>query len=118
MSRRWKLPFILSFNLLQGAAAPSPDCPQIAMPGQSFPAQLDLSGRPSGTSGLSGQSFAALPGLDAGNPCNSPLPGGAGRANTLRSESGQSESGDVLHGLPLPDILRPITDPHQRPEYR
>jgi len=35
------------------------------------------------------------------------------QTNTLRSESA-----DVIHGLPAPDILRPLTEAPPRPGFR
>jgi hypothetical protein len=74
----------------------------------------DLTGQAGSSAGLAGQTFAALPGPEGNVACRSPLPGAAAlQTNTLHSESA-----DVIHGLPSPEILRPITDPQPRPEFR
>jgi hypothetical protein len=109
---RCKLPLILALTLLGGAAAPPVDCVQNGLPGQTYPAATDLTGQPNGSAGLAGESFAVVPNPDGSIPCRSPLPV-APQGNTL-----QSESSDVIHGLPALDILRPITEPQPRPEFR
>jgi hypothetical protein len=115
---RCKPPSILSLTLLGtvlgGASAPPPDCPQASIPGgQTYPMAVDLSGQAGAATGLSSATFAALPSLEGTSPCRSPLPVSPQQTSTL-----QSESADVIHGLPLPDILRPITDPQPHPELR
>jgi hypothetical protein len=108
-----RLPFILALTLLGGAAAPPTECAQTGLPGQTYPMQTDLTGQPGGSAGLAGQTFAALPGPEGNVVCRSPLPGAALQSNTLHSESA-----DIIHGLPAPDILRPLTDPQPHPEFR
>jgi hypothetical protein len=108
----WKTPALLSLLFLAAAAAPPDDCLSASVSGQSLPIPLDLAGRPNAASGLAGQAFAVLPGSDGDAGCRSPLPSNA-QSTTLRSETG-----DVLHGLPLPDILRPMDEPKRAPEFR
>ena len=108
----WKTPAILSLLWLAAAAAPPPDCAPEVGSGQALPIPLDLAGRPSASVGLSGQTFGPLPNSEGGNGCRSPLPSNA-QSSTLRSESG-----DVLHGLPSPDILRPMDEPKQAPQFQ
>jgi hypothetical protein len=108
----WKTPSVLSLQFLAllflaAAAAPPPDCQPGATNGQAFPIPLDLAGRPQ--SGLNDQTFAGLPG---DNGCRSPLPSSA-QSSTL-----QDNSGDVLHGLPMPDTLRPIDQPKRAPDFQ
>ncbi len=105
----WKLPAALSLLLLTAGAAPPGDCLSASTGGPTLPASLDLAGRPIGDAGL--QRFAALPGLDGASGC--PGAPAAGPNTTLRSESG-----DVLHGLPTSDILRPIDEPKRAPEFQ
>jgi hypothetical protein len=108
----WKMPALLSLLFLAAAAAPPDDCGAGADNGQALPIPLDLAGRPNASSGLSGQTFGGLPSSESGNGCRSPLTSSA-QPTTLRSESG-----DVLHGLPMPDILRPMDEPKRAPEFR
>jgi hypothetical protein len=108
----WKTPAIFSLLLLAAAAAPPGDCLPGADSGTAVPIPLDLAGRPSASVGLSGQTFATLPSSEGGNGCRSPLPSSS-QSTTLRSESG-----DVLHGLPSPDILRPMDEPKRAPQFQ
>jgi hypothetical protein len=103
---------ILSLLLLGAAAAPPGDCLPAPDGARMLPAPLDLAGRPSVSAGLTGQMFATLPGAESGNGCRSALPSGA-QATTLRSESD-----DILHGLPSPDILRRMDEPKQAPQFQ
>jgi hypothetical protein len=105
----WKTPSVPLLLFLAAAAAPPPDCQPEAMSGQAFPIPLDLAGRPDAQSGLNNQTFAALPG---DNGCHSPLPSNV-QSSTLRNDSG-----DVLHGLPMPDTLRPIDQPKRAPDFQ
>jgi hypothetical protein len=113
----WKTPSALLLLLpvslfLAAAAAPPGDCVPDASAGQTAPIPLDLAGRPSVPTGLAGHTFATLPNSEAGNGCRSPLPS-VTQSTTLRSESG-----DILHGLPAPDILRPIDEPKRAPDFQ
>jgi hypothetical protein len=108
----WKTLPILSLLFLGAAAAPPSDCLPGMDSGQTLPAPLDLAGRPSAPVGLTAQTFAALPSAEGGGGCRSPLPS-ASQSATLRSESG-----DVLHGLPAPDILRPMDEPKRAPQFQ
>lgn len=93
----------LPLIMLGAAAAPQSDCgASISEPGSTLPMPIDLAGRPSGSPGLTGQAFATLsdPELQAG--CRSPLPSAA-HESTLRSESG-----DILHSLPAPELFNPL----------
>jgi hypothetical protein len=74
-----------------------------------MPIPLDLAGRPNASAGLTSQTFAMLPSADG---CHSPLP------STAQSTTLRSESGDVLHGLPSPDILRPMDEPKRAPQFQ
>jgi hypothetical protein len=107
----WKTPAILSLLLLLGAAAAPPgDCLSGGEGLQTLPLSLDLAGRPAAPSGLTGQAFATMPGADGG--CRNPLPTNP-QATTLRSESA-----DVLHSLPTPDILRRMDEPKRAPSFQ
>ena len=106
----WKTPAILSLLLLAAAAAP-PDCQPDAASGQTVPIPLDLTGRPNIQSGLTGQTFTTLPGSLGNNGCRDPLPADA-PPSTLRNDTG-----DALHGLPMPDSLRPIDQPKRAPDF-
>jgi hypothetical protein len=109
----WKMPAVLSLLFLAAGAAPPGDCSSGAAGGQTLlPAAQDLAGRPSVAAGLSGQTFAALPSADSTAGCRGTLPS-ATQSTTLRSESG-----DVLHGLPAPEILRPMNEPKRAPEFQ
>jgi hypothetical protein len=101
---------LLGGTLLGGAAAPPADCGQPMQPTRTYPMPTDLSGHPQTGAGLAGQTFATLPSPDSSG-CHSAFPASAD--NALRSENA-----DVVHGLPMPDILRPITDPQPKPEFR
>lgn len=108
----WKTPAVLSLLFLAAGAAPPGDCSSAAVGGPMLPTALDLAGRPSVTAGLSGQTFATLPSADSAAGCRAALPS-ASQATALRSESG-----DVLHGLPAPEILRPINEPKRAPDFQ
>jgi len=105
----WKLPAALSLLFLTAGAAPPGDCLSTSTGGPTLPASLDLAVRPSGDAGL--QRFAALPGLDGASGC--PSAPTAGPNTPLRSESG-----DVLHGLPASESLRPINEPKRAPAFQ
>jgi hypothetical protein len=108
----WKTPAIFSLLLLGAAAAPPGDCFPAADGGQTLPVPLDLAGRPSLSAGLTEQMFATLPSAESGNGCRGALPSSA-QSTTLHSESG-----DILHGLPAPDILRRIDEPKRAPQFQ
>jgi hypothetical protein len=107
----WKLPAALSLLVLTAGAAPPGDCLSTSAGGATLPSSLDLAGRPSVGAGLSGHTFAALPSTDGATGCRSAA--SATPATTLRSESG-----DVLHGLPAPEILRPMNEPRRAPDFQ
>jgi hypothetical protein len=96
----------LPLILLGAAAAPQSDCsvPAGGSDGM-LPTPLDLAGRPAVSPGLTGQNFATLPVPDIQTGCRSPLPS-ASQASTLRSDSG-----DILHSLPAPELLSPLGPP-------
>lgn len=108
----WKLPAMLALLLLAAAAAPPGDCTQGGDSEKTLPSSIDLAGRPSVSAGLSGRMFAPLPSTDGNNGCRSPL------ASSSQSTTLRTESGDVLHGLPVPDILRPINEPRRAPQFQ
>jgi hypothetical protein len=108
----WKTPAALSLLLLGAAAAPPADCPAGAGSAQGGSIPLDLTGRPAALSGPTGQAFVTQPGLDGAGGCVLPLPSRA-LSTTLRSESD-----DVLHGLPMPDSLRPVDEPKRAPAFQ
>jgi hypothetical protein len=118
----WKTPAVLSLLVLAplvlgAAAAPPGDCAAGADSGQVMPIPLDLTGRPNAPPGdapfgLAGQTFAPQPEPGAGTGCPGPLP------STPLSATLRSESGDVLHGLPMPDSLRPIDEPKRAPDFQ
>jgi hypothetical protein len=100
----------LPLIFLGAAAAPQGDCGAgLGGGGPALPAPVDLSGRPSAPSGLSGQVYAALPAPEVAAGCRSPLP------STAQPSSLHSDSADVLHGLPSPEILLPINEPKRAP---
>ena len=105
----WKTPAVLSLLLLAAAAAPPTDCQPDAASGQAVPVPLDIMGRTIAQSGLADQTFTDPLG---NNGCRGPLPSNA-QPSTLRNDSG-----DVLHGLPMPDSLRPIDQPRRAPEFQ
>jgi hypothetical protein len=108
----WRIPAAVALLSLAAAAAPPSDCGAIGDSGQVLPLPLDLAGRPDMAAGLAGHGFATLPGEVASTGCHNALPT-ASQVWTLRSESS-----DVLHGLPAPDILRPISEPRQAPHFQ
>jgi hypothetical protein len=108
----WKTPAVLSLLFLGAAAAPPGGCLSGAGSGEAMPVPLDLAGRPYAPSGLAGPTFATQPGSDGDDGCLSP-PASTSLSTTLRSESS-----DVLHGLPMPDSLRPIDEPKRAPEFQ
>ena len=108
----WRTPAIVSLLWLAAAAAPPSDCTPHPDNGPTLPTPLDLAGRPNAPSGLTGQTFAALPTTEAPAGCRSALPS-VTQSTTLRSESG-----DVLHGLPAPDILRRMDEPRRAPMFQ
>lgn len=105
----WKTPAVLLLLLLSAAAAPPDDCSSGTPNSQALPTGLDLAGRPSLTAGLSGQTFTAPASADG---CRSALPSAA-QSTTLRSESG-----DILHGLPAPDLLQRMDEPRRAPAFQ
>ena len=107
----WKLPAALSLLFLTAGAAPPGDCLSASTGGPTLPTSVDLAGRPSIGAGLSSQTFAALPSTDGASGCRTAA--SATQATTLRSESG-----DVLHGLPAPEILRPMNEPKRAPDFQ
>jgi hypothetical protein len=109
---RWKTPAMLSLLFLAAAAAPPGDCLSGSDSGLTLPTAVDLAGRPNIPAGLTAQTFAALPGADAAGGCRGALPSASASA-TLRSESG-----DVLHGLPAPDLLQPMDESRRAPQFR
>ena len=108
----WKTPAVLSLLFLGAAAAPPGDCLAGADGGRAMPIPLDLTGQPNAPSGLVGQTFAPQPEPEGDNGCPGPLPSNS-LSTTLRSESS-----DVLHGLPMPDSLRPIDEPKRAPDFQ
>lgn len=108
----WTLLVVVALPLLAAAAAPPGDCGSGADGGSALPTALDLAGRPNPPSGLTGQTFATLPTPEGVSGCRSPLPS-ASQPTTLRSESG-----DVLHGLPPSDSLRPINEPKRAAQFQ
>jgi hypothetical protein len=108
----WKTPCILMLLLLGGAASPADECLAGTGGKQTLPMALDLAGRPSAPAGLTGQTFATLPGSEGGLGCRGALQYSS-QSTTLRSESG-----DVLHGLPAPEILRPVNEPRRAPQFQ
>ena len=107
-----RLPAAVALLFLAAAAAPPGDCGSAGDPGPVLPLPLDLAGRPGMATGLAGHGFAALPGAGASFDCREVLPN-AQQPGTLRSESS-----DILHGLPAPDILRPINEPRRAPQFQ
>ena len=97
--------------LLGAAAAPPGGCSPGVDDAETAAPPLDLGGRPSVAAGLTGQSFASLPGPEGGNDCLSPLRSVSETAPLRRS------SGDVLHGLPDPESLRPVDEPRLAPQF-
>ncbi len=108
----YKIFAALSLLLLTAAASAPGDCLPGGDGGPTLPLPLDLAGRPSLSPGLSGQPMAVLPHPQGTNGCLSPLPSTA-QAPTLRGESS-----DMLHGLPAPDLLRPIDEQRQAPQFQ
>jgi hypothetical protein len=97
---------------LAAAAAPPADCGSAGDPGPILPLPLDLAGRPDMAAGLAGRGFAPLPGAGSSAGCRETLP------TPVQSGTLRSESNDVLHGLPAPDILRPINEPRRSPQFQ
>jgi len=103
---RLKALVFLPLIMLGAAAAPQSDCSAPAgASGGTLPSPIDLAGRPAASQGLTGQMFAALPVPEVPAGCLSPLPS-ASQASTLRSDSA-----DVLHSLPAPEMVSPLLLP-------
>jgi hypothetical protein len=107
-----KLLAIVPLIFLGAAAAPPGDCGFVPHGATVLPPQQDLAGRLAMQPGLSGQVFAALPTPNAMPGCRSPLPSAA-QPGTLRSDND-----DILHGLPAPELTRPLHEPRQVPFIR
>ena len=104
---RWKLPFILSLSLLQGAADFQAGCGQDHVAGHA-PVTA-----PSPDPGRGGQASGVMYGQTTQRaPSTGPL-GGCGTPSSGSSLTGslQNERADIVHGLPLPDILRSPFEP-------
>ena len=108
----WYTPAVLSLLLLTAGAAPPGDCQPGLNSGPMLPAPLDLTGRPAAPFGLSAQTVSTVPSADAAGACRSALPSAA-QATTLRSETD-----DIIHGLPSPEILRPMNEPKRAPIFQ
>jgi hypothetical protein len=108
----WRAIAALPLIFLGAAAAPPGDCSPRMATGQTLPTPLDLAGRPTAAGGLSGETVVPLPDLDTPAGCDISLPSTA-QVTPLRSETG-----DVLHGLPQPDILRRVDEPQHAPEFQ
>ena len=108
----WKTPAVLALLLLAAATPAAGGCPPNADGGQFLLRPLELTGRPQVTAGLTGQTLKTLRSSDGANGCRGPLPA---VAESTRFGNG---SGDVLHGLPAPDLLRPIDESSQVPRLR
>jgi hypothetical protein len=108
----WRAVAVLPLIFLAAAAPPPGDCSPRVGTEQTLPTPLDLAGRPNLSGGLTGETFAALPTLDTPTKCGGSL-ASAAQATTLRSESG-----DVLHGLPDPDIMQRIGEPQHAPGFQ
>ena len=107
---RWLL-LIPTAVMLGGAAAGPGGCPTVPLPGQTatLPSPIELGGRPSGATDLATVGMpGALSGV-CGGP-TTPLPPQGGTF--------MDTNADIVHSLPLPDILKPPRDPHEmRPEF-
>jgi hypothetical protein len=108
----WRAIAALPLIFLGAAAAPPGDCSPRMGAEQVLPTPLDLAGRPNLPTGLTGETLAAPPSLDAPAGCGVSMPSTA-QVTPLRSETG-----DVLHGLPQPDILRRVDEPQHAPEFQ
>jgi hypothetical protein len=103
----------LPLVFLGAAAAPQTDCGATLGGGyQAVPAPPDPAGRSVPSAGLGGSVFAALPTTEVDAGCRSPLPM-SGQSGTLRSDSA-----DILHGLPTPELMRRIDEPKRSPYYQ
>ena len=108
---RWKFPVILSLTLLQGAAGPQQGCVQDITPGQVPLGSLsvDLATRGGSMSGMTGETTQSMPQISTNSGCSvSSSP--ASVSSALRNEHA-----DIVHGLPLPDILRSPLEPRTQP---
>lgn len=107
---RWKLPFILSLTLLQGAAEQQEPCSQDAAPGQTpiAPLTIDL-GRAGLAFGMATQTARLAPQAPTAKGCLQ-----TGAQGTLES-SLRNERADIVHRLPLPDILHSPLEPPNTP---
>lgn len=108
----WKTLSVLPLLFLAAAAAPSFDCQPTIDTGQTLSMPLDLTGRPNVPAGVAGSGFAPVPRADASGGC----PGSA--AATLQPTTLRNDSDDILHGLPAPDILRPVDEPKRAPVFQ
>jgi|HubBroStandDraft_4_1064222.scaffolds.fasta_scaffold1273445_2 hypothetical protein len=109
----WRALAVLPSILLGAAAAPPGDCSPRTGTEQTLPTPLDLAGRPNLPTGLAGEALAPPPSLDAPAGC-----GGTSLPSTAQVTPLRSETGDVLHGLPQPDILRRVDEPQHAPEFQ
>ncbi len=102
----WKTAFLLSLLWLTAAATPPEDCGSDADGGQTLPMPADPARRPNMPGGPNAADS------DSGNGCRGVLPS-LPQPTTLRRESE-----DLLHGLPSPDILRPMDEPKRAPLFQ
>jgi hypothetical protein len=106
---RWLL-LVPTAVMLGGAASGPSGCPTVPLHGQTatLPSPVELGGRPSGATDLATVGLSGVTGV-CGGPTTPLPPQGGGFSDT---------NADIVHSLPLPDILKPPRDPHEmRPEF-
>lgn len=107
-----RVPAIIALVFLAAAAAPPTDCTapsSINAAGRTLPTPQDLAGRPIQAPPLGMQNYATLPPNPDSGDCQGPVSAVA-RPNRLRDDEDE-----VLHGLPSPEILRPMDETKKSP---
>jgi hypothetical protein len=108
---RCNLRLILVLVLLGGAAAPPTECAGTGPSNQTYAVRTDLTDRPAGPYALMGGSDVPI--AESAMPCRTPLTGSA-----LQGNNPAGEASDAIHGLPAPDVLRPLADPMPHSGFR
>lgn len=108
----WRAPAIFALLGLAAAAAPPTDCgppSTLNAAGGTLSASQDLAGRPVPTPDLGTQTYATLPSRPDAGDCQNPL---SAVSHAAGPQDGEDE---IMHGLPAPEILRPMNETKKSP---